>query len=82
MSGPAPCSTRPTPFSTRGDGAGPLGQPLDETVVVGDVPGFVEIHKLASPSPPFSFCRPSFATDTDVSPLPRLPRMKTASAIT
>src|SRR5262245_27786740 len=71
-----------TPLSGRGEGAGPLGQPLDDTVVVGEVPGLDAIHKLASPSPPFSFWLPSLATDSDVSPGPSMPRTSVASAMT
>src|SRR6516164_277547 len=71
-----------TPLSGRGEGDGPPGQPLDDTVVVGEVPGLDAIHKLASPSPAFSFWLPSLATESDVSPGPSVPRTSVASAIT
>src|SRR5262249_36562558 len=78
----APWTANARAFSGRGEGTGPFGQPLDETVVLDAPPGLVEIQRLASPSPAEPFCSPSLATDADVSPLPSVPRLRTASAIT
>src|SRR5215831_2582812 len=47
----APWTANARAFSGRGEGAGPLGHPLDDTVVLEAPPGLVEIQRLASPSP-------------------------------
>src|SRR5215831_12051357 len=64
-----------TPLITR------LAHPEEETVVAPALPGFVEIHRLASPLPA-SVWPPSFAIDRDVSPGPSAPLANSPSAIT
>src|SRR5262245_18643280 len=71
--GLTPWTTMATPLTME------LAQPLEETVVLGNAPGLVAIHKLASP---LLVCPPSLAIDREVSSGPRTPRLTRRSAIT